>query len=226
MKREFEPGEFNYVRAWDNLANPLFDRLPADMLALYDRVCTEADVLRQKHDLDMPWPVATDLQTAFRQADPAELARASRIVYFYGHWSYKGHSYRGNGGTWKFSLYADQTLREHLGLPERGRVPSDFGLTIELHQGMLRVCCSTPGSWQWTEMGLATADNRHSLSNLIQPAVLDHPVGNSTRAWHAWADRTVSRFDAWGRVLGTDPVVAGFITAGSDFKTPSAVTNG
>src|SRR5687767_13951940 len=135
--------EFDYKRAWEELAKPAFDALPQNVRDLYERVCVEMQGARQNRSLGLDWPdTATvadhlyreplnpgldtcahrgiigvmcgrpwlqhpapgSLRAHFMGIESEVLFDAQATVYWYGHWSSAGHSYKGAGGTWKFQI--------------------------------------------------------------------------------------------------------------------------
>lgn len=151
---------FDYARAWQENARPAFESLPANVRALVGRVAVEAGELHQLADCSMPWPEESDLRATFEKIPAEWLALAASVVYYAGHWFPSWGKLDGlprDGATWKFSHYADQSLRARLGRPERG--PGRFntpGVTYQIHQGAIRVCWSSRDCWTWREVAPAT----------------------------------------------------------------------
>lgn len=144
--------EFDYITAWEELANPAVVALDKSFFELYEHVCREAAELSQDANCDMSWPTESDLRSKFEkfaEVDSCALGLAACALYYWGHWSSEGHSDVGNGGTWKFANYADQVLRAHLGVNRD--VQSGLGFTV--HEGKLRVGLSWLGGWTWEELG-------------------------------------------------------------------------
>jgi hypothetical protein len=125
--------EFDYKRAWAELAKPAFDALPQSVRDLYERVCVEMKDIHQNRSQGLDWPsynrkcpLRSDvtcsylnyecdthsLRRAFAHVPAKILFDAQSTIYFYGHWSSNGHSYKGSGGTWKFQILAKQSLIE------------------------------------------------------------------------------------------------------------------
>jgi len=146
--------DFDYVRAWKELVNPQVKRLEKEVFSLYELTVKEAAELRQDASLAMPWP-SDAFRQKFRDLPTELLARSSRLLYLWGHWSSEGHSKIGDGATWKFSKYADQTLRYRLGLP----IEVKRGLGLELHEGVLRLTYSSNSEWCWEELEMPIRDN-------------------------------------------------------------------
>lgn len=166
--------QFNYKLAYEFLAEPAWADLPTAVLALVSRVYrTAANVGQDPGTLDTEWPVdeAGDhaLRAAFYAIPSNQLARAARAVHSAGNWASgddDGVKLQAHGAYWKFSSYCDQVLRERLGLPQRGE-RYGHGAHIELHEGYLRLCVSTPYSWEWNEIGPASEECRRSILELI-----------------------------------------------------------
>lgn len=78
--------EFDYMRAWDEVAKPAYDSLAPQLKALYERVCRECAEYNQDSHLLMPW--IGDLRDAFEQFRSVMLGRATRAIYYYGHLAY------------------------------------------------------------------------------------------------------------------------------------------
>lgn len=192
--------QFNYVRAWQEMAKPAFENLPSDIHKLVQRVFVEGAELQQKPDLTMSWPEGSDLRKEFGCYASEDLAKASHIVNCYGHWApglrkqlhlddigYQNALNRAsalqNVGThWKFSHYCDQVLRDRCDLP---RDMEGAGVGYLIMQGFLRICVSTPYSWTWTEVGLGTERTLAAARKLMDVRPL--PVGGRM-AWDAFAD--------------------------------------
>lgn len=176
--------QFNYKRAWIEMAVPAFEALTSEVVTLIaETVAVSAD-LSQKEDLDMPWP--DGLRAEFEKIDSLELAKAARAVYQIGHWkpffrevtlfdlpegSSIGSAYRDatrlvvTGGYWKFSNYADQVLTERLGFPRLRGSGGKRGTSHVVIEGALRACLSTEDLWTWEEIGWAVGSPR--LSDIL-----------------------------------------------------------
>jgi hypothetical protein len=179
--------QFDYRTAWHEVAHPAYLKLSPGALAALGTVKVEAADLHQQQDLDMPW--TPTIRTAFEPLTTAELATASRAVYFAGHWHPEGVEsavLRGDGAAWKFALYADQLLSERLGLP---RGPSKGnGTSYRILEGALRVGWSTPSSWSWREINYASPELLAELQE--DPARPTISAGqHNSREWAEWADR-------------------------------------
>mgnify|MGYP001604796628 CR=1 FL=1 len=127
--------QFDYARAWAEVARSKYDSLPADVRQLFIDTAWITKDLRQLPDCSMPWPDA-DMEGSYNGRElrgrfdkiPAEwLALASCVIHDFGHWRPTGVSLPPaedqairQGGHWHFSHYADQSLRGRLGLAESG----------------------------------------------------------------------------------------------------------
>lgn len=80
--------EFNFERAWRDLARPEFLALPKAVRGLY--LASRADSVDwfQGEDLDIPFPDA--LRAAFEPISSYDLAVAAHVTYFWGHWAHRG----------------------------------------------------------------------------------------------------------------------------------------
>lgn len=192
---------FDYLRAWHELAYPAYEALEDEVRKLAEVTCVVAQDQQQGKNLDVTWS-SDEVNQAFEtMADeqPTALAKAARVVFFIGHWfarpilkpyfepcgpgqweliepeeplfSMVGRLYS-DGGSWKFSNYADQVLRERLGLPPRSTFSQRNSAYFQVHEGMLRLCLEYKNraegeGWTWNEVGLATPDNLAKIRKLI-----------------------------------------------------------
>lgn len=177
-------GDFDYVRAWSQLARPAYDLLSTDAKALYARVARGCGDCRQDSTLDTVWP-AGDLRESFETVGDGDLAFAARVVNFVGHWLPGGERNpepNDHGAHWKFANYCDQVLRDRCGLAAREH---GHGQHFAIHEGLLRLCHSTRDSWTWSEVGIATP---HFLERARAAIVgLDHE--SAVRALKRLPDR-------------------------------------
>lgn len=149
--------DFDYVKAWRELAMPLFEALPEERKQLVMDTCLAVAEHRQNKALHIDWPegdAGVELRRRFHEVPQAELAAMSRIVYFLGHWlpgqeewdkiepglsdSVRPYVRRGPPeGTfkishqvlhlWKFSNLADQVLRGRLGMDPQRKFDTGCG---------------------------------------------------------------------------------------------------
>lgn len=164
---------FNYKRAWVEAARPAYEQhiLPNSVIsALYDRVLHTYRERHQDQTLGIPWASPEDRQ-AFLQANPTDLAFASRVIHAMGHWFPGDYGLgplfretlvmpgREWGAYWKFSALADQALRIHLGLHEFAD-PRFHGWAFRVYEGQLRLCYSSQHMWAFKD--ICPADPQHS----------------------------------------------------------------
>lgn len=193
-------GDFDYARAWRELARPAYDLLPANVRDLYARVAAECRECRQDSALDTVWPPGSDLRSGFEELDAGDLAFASRVIYFLGHWQPSREVApvpNDHGAHWKFANYADQVLRRRCGLPET-RAHGD-GIGFEVHEGLLRLCCSYPDGWTWEEVGIATPAFLATCQ-----ALSTWPVGKRAKS-----EAMVAVYEQWLRAIRRLPAADG-----------------
>lgn len=156
-------GDFDYRRAYKEIAEPAFEVLPQNVRDLYERICKDFKAAQQDKNTDMPWPEGTDdnsvsdLWQRFDGIPDDILAMASRVIHYFGHWKPSGVGGDSTGAYWKFAHWADQTLARKCGLPEfQGRAKDRDGISYQVNDGFLRVCFSSKDEWLWEELGIAT----------------------------------------------------------------------
>jgi hypothetical protein len=147
---------FDYEKAWQDLALPAFKQLPDQIHLLLDETTKQAAYLHQDKNLRVVWPENGKLRAAFESVDSDTLARAARVIYYFGHWrpcaNVAGNA-PASGESWKFANYADQILRLRFNLPDRDNTAI---VSLQIHEGTIRVCYSSPDSWIWHEVTPAT----------------------------------------------------------------------
>lgn len=186
---------FDYVAAWNEAAYPAFLKLSPAAVNVLEVVKAEAKDRHQNSALDMDW--TPEIRAAFEAMTDSELATSSRAVYFAGHWhpgKANSHVPR-DGSTWKFSLFCDQLLSERLGLVRNRTGSTGNGTSYAIHQGALRVQWSTPDSWQWEEIGYASAELFKALQESETRPVIN-AKHHSRREWDEWADRMTAWADS------------------------------
>ena len=179
--RSFYITEFNFRRAWRELASPAFNALPANVRDLYTSICVRCEGMGQSKNLNMPWPDDEDtqhtdsLQGQLEKIPSDVLAQAAQVIHNYGHWRYDGEGDK-TGGHWKFANYIDQVLRVRLGA--RVDFPPTYGSKairqLRVIQGCLRVCFSTKDRWSWVEFGPATEANLAELDKMTERVINHH----------------------------------------------------
>lgn len=158
--------DFDYVKAWNELAEPAFKALPARVLAVLDRVLVECKNSRQdEHTLALPWPAkpegaATSVLDDMNEIPSRELALAAQVTYGYGHWCPGGMLYKHvrSGTSWHFANLADEVLKARCGLPSGKKHRDSIGRSFTVCEGLLRVCYASNDIWTWREIGPATPE--------------------------------------------------------------------
>lgn len=174
VKEEKESGmsyenmpQFDFVAAWREVANPAYLALPQNLRDLFETVREVAKDLQQDKNLDMPWPEG--LKSQFDEIPAEELSKAAHVIYCWGHWG--GMDSSSGGAYWKFSRYADQSLRPRLGMdPSSTWEDPPRGLSFKVCDGLLRLCYSSRDLWTWTKIGLATVGTMEKARKLIKAA--------------------------------------------------------
>jgi hypothetical protein len=156
--------QFDHAAAWMEVAQPAYDSLPAEVLAVYLnlRDAPECEGLAQNRNLLVPMP--EHLRASFEALDSETLSYAAHVLHYYGHWypsSLIGPNKDTRVASWKFSNIADQILRKRLGLPALASggtagFKSPIGYTFQVHEGMLRLSASSTYFWMWREVAPAT----------------------------------------------------------------------
>lgn len=175
---------FDYAAAWYRVAKPAYESLPQNVRDLLARVATECTETHQLPDCSMPWPdpAVSDLRAAFDKVPAEYLALGSRVIYSVGHWYPRSGSLdlpgRQHGAHWKFSHYADQSLRDRLSLGT-GDYP---GLTCRVHEGAIRLCYQSRDMWTWIEVAPATANGLAYTNKLRNDIASTLPAEGKTSA--------------------------------------------
>ena len=157
--------QFNYKKAWAELAAPACLALPPNVLQLVGEVLVHSNNISQAPDLSVPW-INDSLKEKFQEIPDEDLAKAARIVWATGHWHPGADNWlrplMRTGAYWKFSAYADTILRERINLDNQNNT-----LFFEIHEGFIRACIDFDRSWMWTEVGLATQTVFKELKRII-----------------------------------------------------------
>lgn len=186
-----KPKRFDYKAALREVMEPAVRReVTGEALHLYQLLRDHADYekLAQAKDLDVPMPES--LRKAFEAIPSDALAYAARVLHCLGHWGGMLDAGKPDtrGATWKFANLADQVLRKRLGLGTRSeRTPN--GWSFQVHDGMLRLCASSPDSWSWTELGPATENFlEHARGWLCSLPIYTTRSRKATEEWtsEAW----------------------------------------
>jgi len=184
---------FDYKAACADVALPIARRLASgtrteqNCLNLYRELRDSPawDKLAQGQDLNVPMPEC--LITRFAEIPAGILALAARAINSAGHWggSIDESTVDKRGAHWKFSNLADQVLARRLHLPTRG-TPHGNGYSYQVHEGVLRVCASSPDSWTWIEVGPATPETLQTAREWVYTLVQPPAPRSLRRAWEAF----------------------------------------
>lgn len=161
--------KFNYIKAWEQLANPAFKALPQNMRDLFAETYRVAQDLQQDSNLDMVYPdpnIEPEFRKSFDEIPAEVLAQASRTIYCWGHWGPVFSNYAGI--YWKFSRYADQSLRQRI-----GDMPKIRNISFEIDEGCLRLCAESNTFWTWGEICLATSNNYEKVKTIVEKYIED-----------------------------------------------------
>lgn len=194
---------FNYKRAWYELAAPALLNLSPNILSLFLRTHEETRNLQQNADLSLDWP-NQNLKNSFDEADSTELSCAARVIYSVGHW-YPGEKnflkpLMSTGSYWRFSTLADQSLRERL-----KELNFHQNFFFEVHEGFLRAIMSTPNSWNCMEIGLATEDTFNRAKEFIPEMKPSHD-----RSWDGFEGEAISKINQMKENLVPEGSMADF----------------
>lgn len=183
--------DLDYTRAWKDLYWPAYKCLSWDMREQFRRVADECRDLHQDRNTNMIWPgegshhlhdYTLPLKADFQQCDINNLAWASLVIHFLGHFfPYSGSDPLGvrvmfledadhisdgfwevvsqkkfGGATRKFSLYADMILTENLGLPETTASRHAPAYEYYVDNGWLMLRHNHNGGWENHQLGFAT----------------------------------------------------------------------
>lgn len=166
---KFKEKEFNYKWAWEELANPMFTKY-FEKNTCHQTLLHMADnelkgLSQNKEDLNIPLgSLSQSFRSYLESMQNLSLAKISRIVYYYGHWYSGSQDKRGIKETWRLSNVIDQILRERLGFDRKeGFKIEGTKFSINVYEGFLRLCFSTPHEWIWEEVGLALKTNFKDL---------------------------------------------------------------
>ncbi len=198
--------EFDYVSAHRDLLTPLWEALPVHFARLMTATAVVAEYAHQdQNDLSLPWPEtkgAAILRTSFENKaleDPAGLALASHVIYYYGHLAPSGKGeecFQLSGAYWKFSMWADAALTSVLFAPklfgeEKAVEPR---LKLSVQHGMLRLSFSNECYSSGEGVGPATPEALAKLRACLGEA-LTEPKPAIKENQHRALQRDLERFE-------------------------------
>jgi hypothetical protein len=210
---EFKKGEFNFVRAWTELAKPELIALSSKVVDLLIQTDELAADLSQLPNLSMPWPPG--LRDGFEALSDLELAQAARVIYCYGHWgSGKDVAPLQSKGTyWKFSRYADQVLCKRLDVSANHK--NENGISFDITQGCLRVCAEGRDFWTWREISFATTEAAAKARELVQETMKGFPKPRQRTAHYDACEDLLGKCK---RLLASDDGSAAWLNAGETYR--------
>ena len=100
--------EFNYKRAWQELAGPGFEALPQIFKDLYAEVAARHSEFNQVKDLSVP--LLLGIEERLEYESDTSLAVASRTIYFWGHWGHTPSATVYYPGLEPKTVYSDMCL--------------------------------------------------------------------------------------------------------------------
>lgn len=194
--------EFNFERAWNELAVPAWKKLPEAARNLALLVAADCGDCRQLESLDTEWPKEGKLRLTMEGLTSEVLSVAAHTVWALGHWCpglllngeeppanvLLGKRLQKTGGYWKFANYCDQILRARLNLSPRN--VSHIGVSFAVHEGVLRVCWNHRDGWQWTEIGWATMQTWDRAQAAFPRSTLEKKLqeAKGDKKYQAWDD--------------------------------------
>lgn len=197
--------EFNYSRAWWELALPAWNALPEAAKNLALLVADDCGDCLQLESLDTEWPEKGKLRLTMEGLKSEVLAVAAHTVWAMGHWCpgpsralfddaqnkdalALGKRLQATGGYWKFANYCDQILRARLNLSPRN--VSHIGVSFAIHEGVLRVCWNHRDGWQWTEVGWATMQTWDRAQAAFPRSTIEKRLteARGDKKYQAWDD--------------------------------------
>ncbi len=204
LNKEKTMTEFDYVSAHRDLVTPLWEALPEKFARLMTATAVVAkDAHQDQSDLSLPWPETVPrLRTIFEDLaleDPAGLALASHVIYYYGHLAPSGKGeecFQLDGAYWKFSMWADAALTSVLFAPkmfgeEKAVEPR---LKLKVEHGMLRLTFYNEVYWSGENVGPATPEALAKLRECLGDA-LTEPKPAIKENQHRALQRDLERFE-------------------------------
>jgi hypothetical protein len=186
----------NTKQGW-KFAVPELMTLDSKMLELCLRVHEEACGEAQRNDLSLGWP-NDSLREAFAALTTEELAKPACVIHYAGHWHPGSNDWlrplTRQGTYWRFSAYADETLRLALGI-RRGQ-SSKRGFHFEVNDGVLKACAGTETAWIAQAIGYADRPTLEKakliLKNSDVPETVPGPSKDKKKK-----DKPRERADKW-----------------------------
>ena len=194
----------NYKRAWDELAKPAYEKLPAQALSFLLVVASTYGETHQAQDLGMDeLPGIRKLLSEMKLED---LSSWSQTIYAVGHWAYGdplGKVIQESGTYWKVSKLMDQEIArrlfrkvprglEYAHFDGRVRLSIRQGLELWIDSGKLNLSYST--NWAFGNVfGIGTPT--HELVADVCAVLTDRPVAGQSRT-DDWQDEMCARAEA------------------------------
>jgi hypothetical protein len=145
--------DFNYKKAWQEVARPEFYKLPAIVRNIVAEIAEKYENIGQLKNLDMPR--IDSVWEKMEKLSDYTLSKSAMVVYYFGHWFNGKHAisekYRKAGAAWKYANIADSILRARFNISRDGS--RGYGLAIV--NGELRCTYSSVHTWTWECVGYA-----------------------------------------------------------------------
>ncbi|MDP2696097.1 MAG: hypothetical protein Q8O87_02480 [bacterium] len=170
----------NRKKAWMELACPAILNLSPNILQLVYKACTNR--MKLSAECTVNWPDDKSFKEQMQEIPADELASAARIVWAAGHWHPGSkdllHPLSAGGAYYKFPTYVDQLLREAVlgweGSQSTYRI--DNRMSLEIHEGFLRVDVWADKSFSWHEIALGSINNVEAATQIINNCKHHDPV--------------------------------------------------
>lgn len=171
--------QFDYEAAWTKLILPAMEALrtndPAVLDLLKEITATCRELRQDTRTLDLPWP--DGLKEKFEAINSMTLAFASFTIHNYGHWMPGGHNEDRALETWKFANFADQILRERLGLVKDTGRDRSVGYAFDVQHGLLELRHkSIRGDYNRSPVCFAIPEARDVAQGVVNLARLSNPT--------------------------------------------------
>lgn len=171
----------DYKSFWKKEAAPKLMALPADQLQLIWRVHTEASNIKPDRSLTLEW-ASSSLEEEFHSQPSGKLAYTAHIFQHVGHFHpgypdwirplVRSMTY------WRFCLYADRTLRNHLGIQKSPNIRGSF--QFEIAEGVLRACIRHGKKWQAVSVGLADLKTKLAIDSEYKKILARYKLNESS----------------------------------------------